>query len=227
MVQNLLWHYFLFFFFPKNWPWANIFCQSIFFFLLLPKAPQYIVTYSGCECLWSSYVGRHLSMAWWVVCRFAPRIWTNETLGCQSRGHELNHSATGPAPDLVHFLPWGSLWPICWGLLKCTTVSLGFPHLFAFLDFPVFHYWWIVLQWAHLCELLFLFRELFEVFLKSAIVRRKCPNSSVTFLLSRVPLQVDGANQHTCRHCRSYLFSINFIYLSYVVGLIFFKFALR
>ena len=28
----------------------------------------------------------------------APRIWTGETLGHQSRAHELNHSATGPAP---------------------------------------------------------------------------------------------------------------------------------
>ena len=37
------------------------------FFLLLPKAPQYIVVYSSCRSFWLSYVGRHLSMTWWVV----------------------------------------------------------------------------------------------------------------------------------------------------------------
>ena len=33
------------------------------FFLLLPKAHQYIVVYSSCECLWLCYVERLLSMA--------------------------------------------------------------------------------------------------------------------------------------------------------------------
>ena len=40
----------------------------IFFFLLLPEAPRYIVVYSSCECLWLCYVGRCLSMAWGVPC---------------------------------------------------------------------------------------------------------------------------------------------------------------
>ena len=35
-----------------------------FFFFLLPKAPQYTVVYSSCECLWLWHVGRCLSMAW-------------------------------------------------------------------------------------------------------------------------------------------------------------------
>ena len=34
-----------------------------FFFLLLPKAPQYIVVYSSCGSFWLCYVGCHLSMA--------------------------------------------------------------------------------------------------------------------------------------------------------------------
>ena len=39
-----------------------------------------------------------------------PRIWTGETLGCRSRVHELNHSATGPAPR------------------HCVKVSLFYPY---------------------------------------------------------------------------------------------------
>ena len=54
------------FFFLKIGTWANICCQFSFFFLL-PKAPQYTIVYSSCECLCLCYVGRHLSMAWWVV----------------------------------------------------------------------------------------------------------------------------------------------------------------
>ena len=33
----------------------------------------------------------------------APRIQTSETLGCQSGARELNHSATGPAPQMSNF----------------------------------------------------------------------------------------------------------------------------
>ena len=32
-----------------------------------------------------------------------PRIWTGETLGCQSRGSKRNHLATGPTPLLTFF----------------------------------------------------------------------------------------------------------------------------
>ena len=38
-----------------------------FFLLLLPKAPQYLVASSSCECLQLCFVGRRLSVAWWVV----------------------------------------------------------------------------------------------------------------------------------------------------------------
>ena len=44
----------------------------LFFFLLLPKASQYIVVYSSCECLWLYCLGRHLSMAWWAVSCLCP-----------------------------------------------------------------------------------------------------------------------------------------------------------
>ena len=82
-------------FLKKYWHLANISCQSSFFFLLLlHKAPQYIVVYSSCECLWLCYVGHHLSMAGWVGAMSATRIWTGETLAHWSRAHELNHSAT-------------------------------------------------------------------------------------------------------------------------------------
>ena len=36
---------------------------SLFFFSLLPKAPQYIVVYSSCGSFYFCYVGHHLSMA--------------------------------------------------------------------------------------------------------------------------------------------------------------------
>ena len=39
----------------------------LFFFFFSSKHPQHIITHSSCECLWLCYVGRCLSMAWWVV----------------------------------------------------------------------------------------------------------------------------------------------------------------
>ena len=60
-------------FFLKIGTWANICCQSSFFLLLLlPKAPQYIAVYSSCRSFWLCYVGRSLSMAWWVVPCLCP-----------------------------------------------------------------------------------------------------------------------------------------------------------
>ena len=73
---------------------------SLFFLLLLPKAPplplpppQDIVVYSSGRPFWLCYVGRRLNMA-----VSTPRTGTSETLDHQSRACELNHSATGPAP---------------------------------------------------------------------------------------------------------------------------------
>ena len=37
------------------------------FFFFSPKPPQYIVVYSSCRSFWLCYVGRRLSMAWWVL----------------------------------------------------------------------------------------------------------------------------------------------------------------
>ena len=66
-------------------------CLSFFFFfILLPKAPQYAVIYSSCECLWLCYVARHLSGA-----MSAPRIRTSEILGCPS-GMEHENLITWP-----------------------------------------------------------------------------------------------------------------------------------
>ena len=47
--------------------WDNICCQTFFFLLLLAKVHQYIVVHSSCRSFWLCYVGRCLSMAWWVV----------------------------------------------------------------------------------------------------------------------------------------------------------------
>ena len=38
-----------------------------FFFSFSPKPPRFIVVYSSCRSFWLCYVGRCLSMAWWVV----------------------------------------------------------------------------------------------------------------------------------------------------------------
>ena len=55
-------------FFLKIGTWANICCQSsLFFFLLLPNAPEYIVVYPSCRSFLLCYEGHRLSTAWWGV----------------------------------------------------------------------------------------------------------------------------------------------------------------
>ena len=54
---------FFFFFFFKDWHLSYHLLPILFFFLLLPKAPQYIVAYFSCGSFWLCYVGRRLSMA--------------------------------------------------------------------------------------------------------------------------------------------------------------------
>ena len=51
-----------FFFFQRLAPELTS-VATLFFFILLPKAPQYIVVYSSCRSFWLCYVGCHLSMA--------------------------------------------------------------------------------------------------------------------------------------------------------------------
>ena len=112
-----------------------------FIFPFSPKAPQYIVMYFQ---LWVLLV---------VACRMlpqhglmsgamsAPRIRTHESLGRWSRGRELNHSATGPAPSypllkwLLSFLHW--IPPKCPSL--CKGVLHLFPELPPGLQAPFIH----------------------------------------------------------------------------------------
>ena len=80
--------------------WDNIYCQSfVFSFLLLPKAPQYLVVYSSCRSFLLCYMGCHLSIAWWVVLGWHPgsgltKLWTTEV--------ECVNLTTWP---------WASPWP--------------------------------------------------------------------------------------------------------------------
>ena len=54
-------------FFLKTGPELTSVVNPFFLLLLLPQDPQYIVVYSSCRSFWLCYVGRRLSMAWWVV----------------------------------------------------------------------------------------------------------------------------------------------------------------
>ena len=65
--------------------------------LLLPKAPQYIVVYSSCGIL-CGMPPQHGLMS---GARSSPRMPISETLGHRSRAHELNHSATEPASEII------------------------------------------------------------------------------------------------------------------------------
>ena len=57
----------------KDWPWANIHCQSSSFCLRKIAAEQTSVPVFLCFVC-----GMHHSMAWWVVCRPMPGIQTGE-----------------------------------------------------------------------------------------------------------------------------------------------------
>ena len=94
--------------FLKIGTWAIICCQSYYYFflLLLPKAPQYIVVYSGCRSFWLCYV-RLLQHGLMSGARCTPRIQTCETPGCGSRAHELSHSPTGwPELLITYSISW-------------------------------------------------------------------------------------------------------------------------
>ena len=71
-----------------------------FFFFLSPKPPStqlyiLVVSASGCA-IWDPPQHGMMSRA-----MSAPRIQTGETLGRRSGVWELNHLATGPAPELL------------------------------------------------------------------------------------------------------------------------------
>ena len=99
----------------EDWPWANIRCQYFFFFFLkilfflfLPKVPWYIVAYFQ---LWLLLVVARETPplhGFTSSATSAPRIRTDETLGCRSRARKPNQWAMGPAPSLPLFA-WGRL----------------------------------------------------------------------------------------------------------------------
>ena len=71
-----------------------------FFFFFSAKPPStwlciLVVSASGCAMYTTS--------AWPdELCHVAPRMQTGETTGCQSGVCELNHSAEGPAPEVLN-----------------------------------------------------------------------------------------------------------------------------
>ena len=71
---------------------------DFFFFLLLPRAPQYIVIYSSCRVFLAPLCGTPPQLSLMSSARSIPRIWTSETLGHWRRARKLNHLSTGPAP---------------------------------------------------------------------------------------------------------------------------------
>ena len=66
--------------------------------LLLPFFPpslklQYMVVYPSCRSFWFLSVGHRHTMAWWAVCRSAPRVQTGKP---QAAKAELANLATQP-----------------------------------------------------------------------------------------------------------------------------------
>ena len=88
--------------------WATICCQSSFFFLLLlPKATQHIVVYSSCRSFWLCYLGRHLSMAWWVVPCPCPGSDLAKPWAAEAECRNLTTHGAGPCPLFCRLeLPW-------------------------------------------------------------------------------------------------------------------------
>ena len=68
----LSWSSFLFFFLRLAPELTSVTNVLLCFFLLLPKAPQYIVLYSSCRSFWLCYVGHCHSVAWWAVLGLCP-----------------------------------------------------------------------------------------------------------------------------------------------------------
>ena len=90
------------FFLYKDWPWANICCQSFFFLLLLSKAPWYIVVDSSCRFSWLCCVGHWLSTAWWAVPHGRPGSEPSKSLGRRSRAQTTTGPWGQPAYWVLH-----------------------------------------------------------------------------------------------------------------------------
>ena len=116
------WNYEAVFFFLKIGTWTNVCCQSclLFFSLLLPKSPQYIVVYSSCECLWLSYVGCCLNMAWWAVPCLCPGSEPAKPWAAEAEHATLTTRPQGR--PLIVLLKHLKLYPVVtnWSLIKVT-----------------------------------------------------------------------------------------------------------
>ena len=101
LFKAIFWFWFLFSF-VKISTCANTRCQSFLFFpvlLLVPKASQYIVVCSSCECLWLWMWDAASAWPdeWCHVLAWDPNQWNP---GLLKHGEcELNHPDTGPAPQ--------------------------------------------------------------------------------------------------------------------------------
>ena len=70
-----------------------------FYFFFFSQSPQYIVVYFQLWVLLVVACGMPPQHGLMSGAMSTPRTRTGETLGCQSRARELNHSAMGPAPS--------------------------------------------------------------------------------------------------------------------------------
>ena len=61
-----------------------------------------------CQASSILYVGRHHSMAWWVVCRPMPEIWTCEAWATEAEHANLTTTLPG-WPHVLHFQCWNVL----------------------------------------------------------------------------------------------------------------------
>ena len=127
---------------------ANLLPLLLFFLLPLPQGPQYIVVYFSCRSFWSCYVGRHLSMAWWVVPCLCPgselvkpwaagaeyvnlTAWPRgglKTSILNSLSSRSQHSWAWASLENYHFIFGNGIFP--WLFLKCNgCLEMGYCSL--------------------------------------------------------------------------------------------------
>ena len=75
---------------------------NLLFFLLLPKAPQYMVVYTSCRSFCFCYVGLHLSMAWWAV--LGPLLGSQPMKSQAAKAERMNLTTWPQASPLNYFL---------------------------------------------------------------------------------------------------------------------------
>ena len=114
-------------FFLKIGTWTNNCCQSSGFFFfpsLLPKAPQYIVVYSTCECLCLWHVGRSLSVAWRAVPCWHQRSESAKPLAAEAEYANLTARPQGWPLYLFLIYPLLYYWGVSTSLFALATVFL-------------------------------------------------------------------------------------------------------